>query len=648
MRAIIPLFLAIGLFALPHAAPAQEVMDAVRADRWVEAQALAARHPDPVAAKLVTWFRMQTPGAASLGDINAFLAANPDWPLAGTLVLRREELLAAELDDVIAIAACDHARPTLAATQLRCADALLKLGRGNDAAMLARLAWTEGNLDAAGEARVLKSWGATIRREDQLRRFDRLAWTEPNAAARQLLRLAPEDRRLGEVRLALRRDEANARGLLAALPEKLRADPAILLEHARWLRRSDQDDAALALWLAAGNAAEQAASPERQAAFWDERSLLARRRLRVGDAEGAYRLVAGHAQTKVEQIADAEFLAGFIALRRLGNREAASKHFETLAAGSKSAITQGRAQYWLGRASGNAVVARNFYRAAAAFPNTFYGQLGALAAGDTAQSLASRLSVGPTQVDTTQALDLAGRELARAAAILVGWGVPRRAAPFLLRLDDVAPDPVTRDIAARLATGLGAPQVAVALARRAGRDGLVPLATGWPQGVVIPADAGIEPALALGIIRQESSFDSVITSPAGARGLMQLMPATAAQMGKKLGVAAPVAALTDDPALNLRLGTAYLAMLMTQFDNATPLVVAGYNAGPSRVGEWLGVNGDPRRGAIDAIDWIELIPFAETRNYVQRVTENLVIYRAQAAQAGVGQIGPHPLAIWLP
>lgn len=643
MRAIIPLFLAVGLFALPHVAPAQDVMDAVRADRWADAQALAARHPDPVAAKLVTWFRLQAPGAASMADINAFLVANPDWPLAGNLVLRREEALAAELDDAIAVAACDHARPALAAAQLRCADALLKLGRGNDAAALARLAWAEGNLDAAGEARVLKSWGGTLRREDQLRRFDRLAWTEPNAAVRQLLRLAPEDRRLGEVRLALRRDEANVRGLLAALPEKLRADPAILLEHARWLRRNDQDDAAQALWLASGNAAEHAAPPERQSAFWDERSLLARRRLRVGDAEGAYRLAAGHAQTRVEQMADAEFLAGFIALRRLGNREAATKHFETLAGASKAAITQGRAQYWLGRASGNAVVARNFYRAAAAFPNTFYGQLGALAAGDTAQSLATRLIVGPTQVDTAQALDLAGRELARAATILVGWGVPRRAAPFLLRLDEIAPDPVARDLSARLATGLGAPQVAVALARRAGRDGLVPLATGWPQGVVVPIESGIEPALALGIIRQESSFDSATTSPAGARGLMQLMPATAAQMGKKLGVAAPVAALTDDPALNLRLGTAYLAMLMAQFDNATPLVMAGYNAGPGRVGEWLGVNGDLRRGAIDAIDWIELIPFAETRNYVQRVTENLVIYRAQAGQAGA-----HPLAAWLP
>jgi soluble lytic murein transglycosylase len=640
MRFILPLLVTVFL---PLAAMAQDVMDAVRADHWADAQALAARHPDPVAAKLVTWFRLQAPGAATLAEINGFLAANPDWPLAATLVRRRDDIITAELDDGVAAAACDLIKPSNTPTQLRCAEALQKLGRISDAAALARTIWTDGSLDAAGEAKVLKLWGGAIRRDDYLRRFDRLAWSEPNAAARQLLRLAPEDRRLGEVRLALRRDEANARGLLNALPEKMRADPIIMLEQARWLRRNDQDDAALALWLASGTDAEKAAPPERQSAFWDERSLLARRRLRVGDAEGAYRLAAGYAQTKVEQIVDAEFLAGFIALRRLGNRELATKHFQTLADASKAAITQGRAQYWLGRAAGNAVVARNFYRAAAAFPNTFYGQLAALAAGETPQALAARLSEAASPVDSSQALDLAGRELARAAEILVSWGVPRRAAPFLLRLDEVAPDPATRDLTARLATGLGAPQVAVALARRSGRDGLVPLATGWPQAAAIPADAGIEPALALGIIRQESSFDVAITSPAGARGLMQLMPATAAQLGKKLGITVPLAALTSDPALNLRLGTAYLALLMAQFDNATPLVMAGYNAGPNRVTEWIGVNGDPRRGAIDAIDWIELIPFAETRNYVQRVTENMVIYRAQA-----GSIAPHPLAPWLP
>ncbi len=635
-------FLLLSLFLTTPAA-AQDVMAMVRANRWADAMALAAQHPDPVAGKLVTWFRLLAPAGGSLAEITAFQASSPDWPLPTSLARRRDEALLAEPDDNAALAACDKTRPTLAAAQIRCAETLARRGRTADAAAMARHAWIEGSFDAAAESKFLLRWGSFLRREDQFGRFDRLAWTEPNAASRLIPRLDPADRKPAETRLALRRDEASARERLAGLTVAERATPMIFLEQARWLRRNNQEDAAVALWLAAGTAAEKAAPKARLAAFWDERNLLARRRLRLGDAESAYRLADGHAQTGVEQVADAEFLAGFIALRRLGNRAAAAQHFQTLAAASKAAITQGRANYWLGRTARDDAAARRHYAAAAAFPNSFYGQLAALALGDSPAALAARLKIVAGPVDAARALDLAGRELARAAAILVGWGEPRRAAAFLLRLDDVSPDPAVRDMTARLAAGLGLPDVAVALARRAGRDGLVPLATGWPSAASIPPDAPVEPALALGIIRQESSFDSAIVSPAGARGLMQLMPATAAQVGRKLGLAAPPLALTADPALNLRLGTAYLGDLMAQFDNASPLAIAAYNAGPNRVTEWLGANGDPRRKAIDVIDWIELIPFAETRNYVQRVTENELIYRARA-----GMIAPHPLAAWLP
>ena len=643
MRFVFLLLILLSPFTAIRAVQAPDVMALVRADRWPEAMAAAVQHPDPVAAKLVTWFRLMAPSGGSLAEIAAFQADSPDWPLPVSLAHRHDEALAAEADDTAALAACDKTAPGLIAAQLRCADAMAKAGRNADAATLARAAWADGSFDNAAEAKFLARWGSALRREDTLRRFDRLAWNEPNAAFRLLPRLDPADRKPAEARLALRRDDGNARGAFASLSDAQRADPMIFLEQARWLRRNGQEDAALALWLASGTAVEKTAPRNRLAAFWDERNLLARHRLRLGDAEGAYRLADGHAQAGVEQVADAEFLAGFIALQRLGNRAEAERHFKALAAASKASITQGRAHYWLGRSAASQADARRQFTEAAAYPSTFYGQLASIALGDTPQALAARLNVTASPVDPARALDLAGRELARAAAILVGWGEPRRAAVFLLRLDDISPDPDVRDMAARLAAGLGLPDVAVALARRAGRDGVVPLATGWPVAIDVPRDAPVEPALVLGIARQESSFDAGTTSPAGARGLMQLMPATAAQIGRKLGVAVAPAALTADPALNLRLGTAYLADLMTQFEAAGPLAIAGYNAGPNRVIEWLGANGDPRRKAIDMIDWIELIPFAETRNYVQRVTENQMIYRAR-----LGLVAPHPLAAWLP
>ena len=373
---------------------------------------------------------------------------------------------------------------------------------------------------------------------------------------------------------------------------------------------------------------------------------MARRRLRQGDIAGAYAIAAGHGQADVESAVDAEFLAGFLALRRLDDPIRAGQHFQRLTALSKAAITQGRALYWLGRSeevAGNSEKAHAAYNAAAAWPNTFYGQLAGLKAGDTASALANRiLTSTEPPADATRALDLASRELARAAAYLAGWNETRRAQAFLLRLDEIAPDAADRALNARLATGLGMPETAVALARRAGRDGVILLDTGWPLPVTPAAGDSPEPALVLGIIRQESSFDGATVSPVGARGLMQLMPATANLVARKLHLAASIPALVLDPAYNMRLGTAYLHDLLAQYGGAPMLAVAAYNAGPARVDEWLATNGDPRTPEVDVLDWIELIPFGETRNYVQRVIENDVIYRAKR-----GEAKPHPLAPWL-
>ncbi len=416
-----------------------------------------------------------------------------------------------------------------------------------------------------------------------------------------------------------------------------------MLAHARFLRRAERDADALALWLASGTAAEQAAPASQRAAFWNERNLLARHRLRDGDAAGAYALAAGHAQTAQLEIADAEFLAGFIALRKLDDRVRARPHFARLAAVSKAVITQARAHFWLARAAADDAAARREYAAAAAYPSTFYGQLAALALGEGPGGLARRIAaLHDPGWDPAQALAFAGRELARASAYLVGWGERQRAQAFLLRLSDIVPDPVDRSIAARLAAGFGMPETAVAIARRAGRDGVILLDAGWPRAAALPPAPGVEPALALAIIRQESSFDPATVSPAGALGLMQLLPGTAQLVAQQIGLRRKLPSLISDTDANMQLGTAYLHELMDQFDDCTPLAVAAYNAGPTRVQQWLGENGDPRQAGVDMIDWIELIPYGETRNYVERVIESEAIYRARA-----GEVRPYPLAQWL-
>jgi soluble lytic murein transglycosylase len=612
-----------------------DVAAALRAHDWdLAARLAAAQSPDPVATQLVTWLRLLTAGAASEAEIAAFAAANPDWPSQALLERRRQEALASDPDDAAVMRACATRPPEMAGAVLRCAEARARASDPAGAAAAARAAWSGGVVGAPAEVAFMQRWGGAIGADAQAARFDRLAWSDTEAAARQLLRLDPARRRVGEARLAFRRDDPSATAIAAALPAPAQADPGLVLEHARFLRRAGRDAEALALWLARGTAAERAAPAEARPAFWAERNLLARRLLRVGDAAGAYALAAGHAQTATEPAADAEFLAGFVALRFLHDPARARTHFEALAARSAAAITQGRAQYWIGRALAAAGADPTAaYTRAAAWPTTFYGQLAAvaLAPATAADPVRARLAAARDPAWTRDAaIDFAGLVPVRAAALLLAWGEPGRARGFLLRLEETDADPATRAMAAHLALELGDAPAAVAIARRMGRDGMALPEAGWPAPVRPPE--AVDPSLVLGLIRQESSFDAQAVSPSGARGLMQLMPATARAVARQVNDVEgdPVPALTTDPALNLRLGAAYLHDLLTRFGGAVPLAVAAYNAGPTRVRAWLDENGDPRAGAVDMVDWIELIPFGETRNYVQRVLENRAIYAARA------------------
>jgi soluble lytic murein transglycosylase len=685
---------------LPAAASAAEPppnpMPAVHADRWADADAAAAQYADPVARKVVTYYRLLSPGAATAQEIAAFVATSPDWPAQALLERRRQDAIAADPDDAAVLAQCDQGTvagqttgsittpgtiPTalLPATRLRCAGALANAGRNAEAAAEARRAWVAGFPDPAG---FPQRWQPSMTPADQWDRFQILVRSDPAAAAHQITLLDPPHRALATARLALQRDDPTAAAQLAAVPPALAGDPGLMLAQAGWLRRTDRIPDAVALWRTRGTAAQQEATPAERAAFWAERERLARRLLHDGNPAGAYALVDDPGPISPRQALDADFLAGFIALRMLHQPEAATRHFQALGAASPAAITQGRAWYWLGRAAvaqnpraatgakatganaagananganangAKADGANADWAKAAAWTTTFYGQLATLALGEDATALAARVNALHDPEGTRdQAFGLTQREVVRAGALLVAWGEPRRAEAFLLRMDELAPDLPDRALTALLSQYLGQPQIAVAIARRMGRDGAMLPQTGWPVPVNPPQDV-VDPAIVLGLIRQESSFDSATVSPAGARGLMQLMPGTAATVAHEIGTSVTPVALVFDPQQNMRLGTAYLRELLDHYRGALPLALAAYNAGPGRVDQWLSENGDPRveppagsvgmpAGSIDMVDWIELIPFAETRDYVQRVLENVVIYRARR-----GEATPTLLAQW--
>lgn len=615
----------------PARAAGRQAIAAANTNRWAEADSFAAA-ADPLARKLVTWLRLTARNAPATGaELARFIDENPDWPFPDSLMRRAEEVIAIggmEDADILRLYARNHPRGLPAAMAL--ADVLTRAGRAADAPPMLRRTWAEGTADSSAEDVFLSRYAAILTQEDAWRRFDRLSFgRDPAGAARAAGRLTGARRAAADARLAGSGEDIGA-----------------VLETARNLRRADRDLEAAAAWRA-GERLQRDLSTEAQRAIWTERQVLARKLLRLGQEREAYRVAAEHGQTSPgEARQEAEFLAGFIALRRLNDPAAAQRHFARLAEGSRSVITRARAAYWEARAlsvTGSADAVRARYQAAAALPAAFYGQLAALALGESTAQLSARITGAPVPPATPErAVAFASRELTRAVVTLADLGDARRARIFLLRLEDLAADPVDQLLAARLAHAVGRPDHAIWVARRAGADGVMLLDDGWPA----PYQANVtapEAPLIYAITRQESNFDPEAVSSANARGLMQLLPSTATLVARRLGIPHATPMLTGDPQHNMRLGAAYIQQMLERFDGALPLAAAAYNAGPGRVDEWLGTYGDPR-ASVDVIDWIEQIPFAETRNYVQRVIENVVIYRARNPSLAAA---PHPLARFL-
>jgi soluble lytic murein transglycosylase len=612
-------------------------------NRIAEAQAMAAS-ADPLTRKTVTWLRLQQRNSgASAQELAGWLLDNPDWPQGNTIAARTEEALATDLDDALALRYFAFFPPRSLDGAQRMADALIRAGRGAEAMPVLRTAWLTAPSDAIAEPAFASRNAGLLTPADHWTRFNRLAFARDLAGAARLLPLLPPERQaLAQLRLAYASDRPDA-------PEALvsGADLGLLAERARWLRRRDRDSEAAAAWQLAA-AQQRDLAPETARAIWVERQVLARKLLRLNEPRLAYAVAAQHGQPEAgADRSDAEFLAGFIALRRLNDPARAAAHFAAVGEGSDSIITRARAGYWQGRAAaqaGQRGAAQNFYAQAATLPVAFYGQLAALALGEDSLQLAARINAMPQPAVSPERLAaFADRELVRVVLALADLGDTRLARGFLLRIEALAPDAVDRRMAARLAQQIGRPDNAVWIARRAWADGVVLLDEGWPAPYPPPVEAA-EPAFINAITRQESNFDPSAVSGANARGLMQLLPGTAAQVARRLGLPYQLAWLTTDPGFNMKLGAAYLADMLGRFGGNLALAAAGYNAGPGRVNEWLGTYGDPRAGGVEMIDWIEMIPFTETRNYVQRVIENAVIYRARdTLQAG----RDHPLQAWL-
>ncbi|MDB5414253.1 MAG: transglycosylase [Rubritepida sp.] len=627
--------------AQPTREAGRQALAAAQAQRWGEAQSAAAG-ADPLIAKMVTWMRLsQRGGAATAAEMLGFIDSVADWPSQDALARRAEELLVIEPDDELALRyfAARPARTLDGAT--RHVTALLNTTRTTEARRAASRAWAEDTApEAFAEATFLERAGSLLTPDDHWRRFNRLSFGRDLAAGQRLLPLLDQTKQaMAELRLAYMAEGGSS----DPSPASAALDPGATLGRARMLRRTERDTEAAAAW-AAGAGSQVNLPADAQRAIWTERQVLARKLIRLGDARAAYTVASQHGQTlRGEPRQEAEFLSGFIALRLLDDPVRALTHFQRLAEGSRSAITQSRAAYWQGKAETNPARAAAHFQQAASFPVTFYGQMGALALGESGAQISARINnLAVPRPSEAEARAFLNRELPRLIFALGELGEARRARPFLLRLEETAPSNAERLLIARLATIIGRPDFAVWVARRGGAQGAMLVEDGWPAPYVAP-DGSAEPAVVFAITRQESNFDIEAVSPASARGLMQLMPATAQSVARRLGVPHQVGWLTTDPAHNIRLGSAYIQDRLESFGGVMAFAFAAYNAGGGRVTEWLGTFGDPRLGSVRLLDWMELIPFGETRNYVQRVIENVAVYRAKDPRSAALD---HPMAPW--
>ncbi|MCK6419162.1 MAG: lytic transglycosylase domain-containing protein, partial [Alphaproteobacteria bacterium] len=369
--------------------------------------------------------------------------------------------------------------------------------------------------------------------------------------------------------------------------------------------------------------AEKIANPED---WWKERHIMARRLMERRQFRDAYALVRQHGQTDGASYAEAEWLAGWLALEFLNNPARAYQHFEAMFERVNTPVSRARGAYWAAQAALQMkadALAETWLRNAAPYQTVYYGQLAGARLG-----LEQALShAAPPKLNDADKQSYKSDELIRAARIFSDAGQSGRSGRFVHAFIARNTDPKAYRFAAEFAAEMGQYKQTIQIAKKATQEGLFLTLQSYPVIADHLRQVRVEWALVHALIRQESQFDPQARSPAGALGLMQLMPATAREVGRKIGYNISTAALTANPQANIRLGTAYLQRLLDKYDNAYPLAIAAYNAGPSRVDEWLETFGDPRQGRIDWINWIETIPIYETRNYVQRVMEGVYVYR---------------------
>lgn len=621
----------------------RDAFAAISARNLQQSSDIQAQVTDPVGRKLIEWYRLRS-GYGEPAQFRAFLDANPAWADRSLLNQRFEEALFIGGGASSAIKAqFSKTEPKTGVGMAALASALLADGDSAKAQALAARAWRDTTIPATLEQGFLDRFKPLLTEADHKWKLDRLLmddirWTaERNDKAAFVRRLIPllgaAAQKKANARLAVYLRSADARKLIEALPAEADTDWGLVLSRIQLARRNNQNDEAAKLMLGAPTDAAKIVSPDD---WWDERRANAYEALDAGKPKLAYDLVHAAGPLSVNPLKEQTFMAGWLAFRFLRDPASAERHFTDARKAADGPLSRAKADYWLGRiadAQGDSSKAQDFWRRAATETDTFHGQLARqrLEPGRRAIELKPPALPTPDQISRFNSLDaVKAAVIARKSGLDVG--IVRG---FLNQLRSISESEAEVGMVAHLAEALGDTQGAVRIAKSAVARGQNLLTYAYPVHPFPSYTALRQPpeaALLLAIARQESEFNSSTVSGAGARGLLQVMPITAKHVCRDYKIPCDIPRLLTDISYNTSIASAYIADRMGEFQGSYVLGIAGYNAGPGRARQWIRQFGDPRDPKVDVIDWIERIPFQETREYVAKVLSNVQIYRSRLGE----------------
>jgi len=609
----------------------KQALERIRRRAFADALEIEISIQDPVARKLVEWaFLRSDDGGADFDRYVAFIEANPGWPSVGMLRRRAEDALWHENPSPATVRGFFATiKPTTPRGRFALARALLAQGDRTAAQFYVREAWRTDGFSEDLEAQALDTFRDLIGAADHRARMNRRLYAnDTEAAVRAAHRLGDTAIAIARARIASNAKAGNALQLLDAVPADARGDPGYMFSRIQTLRRLDRIEEAARLTLAAPHDPEVLHDLDE---WWVERRLLARKLLDQNDPRSAY-LVARDAAPPIKENyrGEHQFTAGWIALRFLDDPTTALGHFVRIGHGVSNPITLARSEYWQARALeqlGRRDEARAHLEAAARYPTAYYGQIAR-----------ARLGLGeitlrrPPEPTPAQRASLMGLEVVRAVEMLYAVNERDLVIPIVADLGEHATDVGALTMLAEITAQHEDARCMLLIGKAALGRGFTLDHYAFPT-VGVPSFGAIGPELdrsvVYSIVRQESAFNPHDVSTANALGLMQVTPEAGRYVAKKFGVHFDQKRLMSDPAYNTQMGAGELGDLLQDYRGSYILAFAGYNAGRGRVHEWVERYGDPRDPKVDPIDWVERIPFSETRNYVQRVMENLQVYRVR-------------------